>query len=134
MLALRNRVLGSRRAAIQNICWGEDGLDLVENFVVFDLRFGALAVCAGGTHEAGAGFAFELHDDGGDVGGFGAAQHDAAADLVEVREGDVAGLVQGHGGLHAGAEGGPLCQAGVEVWVVRHHGSGCLAGDAIFGR
>lgn len=129
MLPLGDRILRTRRTSTQDISGRENGLDFVENFVVFDLGFGALAVCAGGTHEAGAGFAFEFYDDGGDVGGFGTADHDAAADLVEVGEGDVAGLVQGDGGLHAGAEGGPLCQAGVEVWVVRHHESGCLAGD-----
>lgn len=69
---------------------------MVADFVVFHLRLRPFAMWTTGTHQACPRLSFQLDEDIGDIRTSGGSHDDSAADLVKIRVGDVAGLVQNH--------------------------------------
>jgi hypothetical protein len=89
------------------------------NLVIFQLGSGPLAARSNRRHQPCPALPLELDHDGVNGGIFGVPHYDPAADLVEVGEAHVAGLIENDRGIHGSAC--PLRNTGVLVLVIRHH-------------
>lgn len=70
------------------------------HFVVFQLRFWSFAIWAAGAHQTRATLTFQLDNNRADVNALRASHDNSTADLIEVCEGYISGLVKDDGGLH----------------------------------